>query len=88
MSGKTARLDLRLTDDQRAVINHASELAGTTVSGWAVSRLFSAARQEVVDSTVTAVPQAAWDDFLAVLGAPWDEPTTELMSRTPVWEAQ
>jgi len=88
MSGKTARLDLRLTDDQRAVIDQASELAGTTVTGWAVSRLFSAARQEVVDSRVTAVPQAAWEGFLAALDMPWDGRTSELMARTPVWEAK
>ena len=38
MGAKTAQLDLRLTDDQKDMIEQASQLAGTTINGWAVSR--------------------------------------------------
>jgi len=88
MGTKTARLDLRLTEDQRELIEQASQLAGTTITGWSVARLFDDARRAVADAAVTRVPRAAWEGFVAALDEPWDERTNDLMSRTPVWDAK
>jgi uncharacterized protein (DUF1778 family) len=82
---KTSRLDLRLTDAQRTDIERAADLAGTTLTGWAVTALTAAARQEIAQAAVTTVPDAAWTEFLALLDQPLDARTEELLARTPVW---
>ncbi len=88
MAPKTSRLDLRLTDEQRRAIERAAELSGSTISGWAVSRLSSAAWQEVAAAQSTTLPADAFEAFLTMLDAPEDPRMAELLSRTPSWEQQ
>jgi len=87
MVAKTSRLDLRLTDEQRAVIERAAELSGTTLSGWAVSCLTTTAREQVATANTIVLPAAAFDEFVRMLEEPWDTTAMdEFMARKPVWE--
>lgn len=83
---KEARLDLRLTRDQRSVIERAAQLSGSTMTGWAVSTLSSIARREVATQATTCIPAAEWEAFLHLLEGPVAPEMTELINRTPVWD--
>jgi uncharacterized protein (DUF1778 family) len=82
---KTARLDLRLTETQRRAVTEAAELTGSTVSGWAVSRLTESAFNELAAARTTLLPSDAFEAFLEMLDAPEDPRMAELLARTPIW---
>ncbi|MCL2464852.1 MAG: DUF1778 domain-containing protein [Micrococcales bacterium] len=88
MATKTSRLDLRLTDEQRRVVERAAEISGSTISGWSISRLTSAAWDELAAVRATTLPDEAFDQFLTMLDAPEDPRMAELLARAPVWDAQ
>ncbi|MDR1823863.1 MAG: DUF1778 domain-containing protein [Bifidobacteriaceae bacterium] len=83
---KTARLDLRLVESQRADIERAAALSGSTITGWAVTTLTTAAHRELAAAAVTTVPAQDWEAFVAALDAPLDPATLELLARRPVWD--
>jgi uncharacterized protein (DUF1778 family) len=85
-AAKTSRLGLRLTGDERAVVEQAARLSGSTVAGWAVSALAGRACREISAAAATDVPGEHWNEFAALLDQPPDPRTTELLARTPVWE--
>ncbi|MDR0958920.1 MAG: DUF1778 domain-containing protein [Propionibacteriaceae bacterium] len=85
MGTKTARLDLRLTDEQRHTIERASELAGTSITGWSVSTLMAKAHHDIAENQRTIVADEHWDAFVATLDEPVDPRLNDLLGRTPVW---
>ena len=88
MATKTARLDLRLTSDQRDLIERAAALSGSTITGWSVSRLIDQAERQIAATRTTVVPAGQWERFVGLLEAADDPRTTELLSRAPVWAAK
>lgn len=88
MATKTSRLDLRLSDEQRSAVEQAANLAGSTLTGWAVSRLTSAAWDELAAARSTTLPDAAFDEFLTMLDSPEDPRMAELLAQAPAWDQQ
>ncbi len=86
MAEKTARLDLRLAPGQKALVEQAAALNGSTVAGYAVAQLVEAASAAVARSRTLVLDPGAWEDFLAALDAPDDEAFAALRDTTPVWE--
>ena len=86
MADKTARLDLRLTEPQRQLIEQAAEISGSTLAGFAISQLMDAASQVVARSRSMVLDAEDWDMFVAALESPDDQAWTELKAITPVWE--
>jgi len=85
---KTSRVDLRLTDDQREVIELAAALSGSTLTGWAVPCLVDVATRQIAATRTTVIPDEQWQRFVDALDAPDDPRTTELLARAPVWAVQ
>jgi uncharacterized protein (DUF1778 family) len=55
MATKTERLDLRLTGEQRGLIEQAAAISGSTLAGYSIANLVdAAARTVVVDATDAA----------------------------------
>ena len=86
MADKTARLDLRLTEPQRQLIEQAAEISGSTLAGFAISQLMDAASQVVARSRSMVLDAEDWDMFVAALESPDDQAWTELKAINPVWE--
>jgi uncharacterized protein (DUF1778 family) len=85
MAEKTARLDLRLTEPQKQLIEQAAEISGSTLAGFAISQLVDAASQVVARSRSMTLEAQDWETFVAALEAP-DEPAwADLKAMTPVW---
>ena len=86
MAEKTARLDLRLTEPQKQLIEQAAEISGSTLAGFAVSQLMDAASQVVTRARSVTLNTEDWDMFVAALESPDEQTWTELKTMTPVWE--
>ena len=62
--GKTARLDLRLTPEQKTLIEQAAAIEGTTAAGFAVTTLTERAAETVYRAQIVILPAAAWEEFV------------------------
>ena len=86
MAEKTARLDLRLTEPQRQLIEQAAEISGSTLAGFAVSQIMDAATEIVARSRSVVLDPQDWDIFVAALEAPEGQAWDNLKAFTPVWD--
>jgi len=73
---RTARLDLRLSPENRELIAQAAQTNDMTLVDYVLSVVIPAARRDVAESRTTYLSQEAWNNFLAIL----DEPDTTAMA--------
>ena len=86
VSTRDARLDLRMTADNRALIGEAAQLNGTTLSDYVMSVVIRAARRDVLQARVLRLDPDGWDEFVAVLDEPDTNAMTALRSRVTRWD--
>jgi uncharacterized protein (DUF1778 family) len=67
---KDSRLAVRLSSDQDALIRHAAEVEGTSITDFTVAAAVAHARDVLAERRVFAVDDAAWSEFLAILDRP------------------
>ncbi len=67
---KDSRIAVRLSSDQDALIRHAAEVEGTSITEFTVAATMSHAIDVLADRRMFAVDDAAWSEFLAVLDRP------------------
>lgn len=82
---KQCRMDVRLTQSQRAAYERAASLKGQTLTQWATSHLDENARRDIEAATTTALSEAAFDEFCAMLDAPMPKAMQDLLARKTVW---
>jgi uncharacterized protein (DUF1778 family) len=64
---KTARLDLRLTADQKTLIEQAAAIEGATAAGFAITTLVERAAETVYRARIAILPAEAWEEFVRTL---------------------
>jgi uncharacterized protein (DUF1778 family) len=67
---KNSRIAVRLSSDQDALIRHAAEVEGTSITEFTVAATMNHAVDVLADRRVFAIDDAAWSEFLAVLDRP------------------
>lgn len=67
---KDSRIAVRLSSDQGALIRHAAEVEGTSITEFTVAATMSHAIDVLADRRMFAVDDAAWNEFQAVLDRP------------------
>jgi uncharacterized protein (DUF1778 family) len=67
---KDSRIAVRLSSDQGALIRHAAEVEGTSITDFTVAATMAHALDVLADRRVFAIDDAAWNEFLAVLERP------------------
>ena len=67
---KDSRIAVRLTSEQDALIRHASEVEGTTVTEFTVAATVAHARDVLADRRLFSLSVADWKQFLAQLDRP------------------
>jgi uncharacterized protein (DUF1778 family) len=83
---KDARLDLRMTGAQRVLIERAADLSGTTVTGYAVTRLVEEAKREIERARRISLDAAEWEAFVAIIDSPGgDAAWRDLLDRPAPW---
>lgn len=70
MATKTARVAVRLTSEQNALIRRAAEVEGTDLTNFTVTATLAHAREVLADRRLFILDDAAWQEFLAVLDRP------------------
>ena len=83
---RSARLDLRLTPDNREVIAQAAAISGTNLSDYVTSVTLSAARRDIAAARTIYLDAAAWDNFLRILDEPDTPALTRLRTRQTRWD--
>jgi uncharacterized protein (DUF1778 family) len=67
---KDSRIAVRLSSEQDALIRHAAEAEGSTVTEFTVAAAVSHARDVLADRRLFQLDDAAWTEFLAILDRP------------------
>lgn len=83
---KQCRMDVRLTQSQRAAYERAASLKGQTLTQWATAHLDESARRDIETATTTVLSGSSFDEFCAMLDAPMPKAVQDLLSRKAVWE--
>ena len=86
-SARDARLDLRMTAANRALISEAAQLNGTSLTDYVMSVVIRAARRDVLQARVLRLDPDAWDDFVAALDEPDTDTMAALRSRATRWDS-
>ena len=69
-AAKTSRIAVRLSPEQDALIRHAADIEGTSITEFTVDAVMSRAHDVVADQRLFRLDDAAWTQFLAVLDRP------------------
>jgi uncharacterized protein (DUF1778 family) len=69
-AAKTSRIAVRLSPEQDALIRHAADVEGTSITEFTVAAVVSRARDVLADQRMFALDDAGWTEFLAVLDRP------------------
>ena len=83
---RDARLDLRMTAGNRALISEAAQLNGTSLTDYVMTAVVRAARKDVLQARVLQLAPDAWDDFIAALEEPDTQAMAALRTRTTRWD--
>lgn len=70
MTAKTARLAVRLSPAQEAIIRHAAGVEGTTVTDFTVAATVARARDVLADRRLFLLDVGSWTEFVAALERP------------------
>lgn len=68
-TGRKARLDFRLSDDQKRMIEQAAAATGQSVSDFAIANLVQAAQRTIEEVTVTRLCMRDRDHFLNLIAS-------------------
>ena len=91
MSGQTrstAILSVRVTPNERALLEAAAEHSRTTLSEFMRRKSVEAAEMEALNRSIVAIPAEAWQAFEAWIHRPPErkEKLATLARRKPSWE--
>lgn len=82
MATKTDRIEARLSPDERALIDRAAAITGTSSSSFVVSAAVDRADQVLAASMVTATPADYFDRLVAALDDPDAVPRLTAAAKT------
>jgi uncharacterized protein (DUF1778 family) len=87
-STATSVLSVRVSPDERAILEAAAEQARTTLSEFMRRKALEAAETEVLNRTVITIPAKDWERFEAWAARPAATipALAELARKTPSWE--
>lgn len=84
----TSVLSVRVTPDERTLLEEAAAQAHTSLSEFIRRRSIDAAEAEILNRAVVTIPTKDWEAFEAWIGRPAEAVPVlaELARRTPAWE--
>jgi len=84
---KDARIDLRLTSEQRSTIERAAEISGSSLAGFAITHLMEDALSIIARSKTMLLNDEDWRLFQEALAVPDGPKWEQLRDRPRVWDA-
>jgi uncharacterized protein (DUF1778 family) len=70
VTAKTSRIAVRLSPEQDALIRHAADVEGTSITEFTVTAVVTRAHDVLADQRMFMLDDSAWTEFLAVLDRP------------------
>ncbi|MDR1710675.1 MAG: DUF1778 domain-containing protein [Propionibacteriaceae bacterium] len=83
---KGERLDLRLTTDEKAAVERAAVITGSTTAGFAKASMLDAAHRIIAEANTWRLGEADWDAFTAALSGPADPRWEAFLAEPSVWQ--
>lgn len=83
---KNARIDLRMTAEQKEEVELAASLSGISLSQWSLENLLASAREVIARSGHTVMSPEHFDAFVQALDAPMNPTLEEFVSQKTIWE--
>ena len=83
---KSARIDLRMTAEQKEEVELAASLSGISLSQWSLENLLASAREVISRSGHTVMSPEDFDAFSAALDAPMNPKLEQFVSQRSIWE--
>lgn len=84
-SRRTSRMDLRMTEEERAQLERAAQLKGQTLTAWSLGHLLEDSRHDIEEASTLVLDGASFDTFLEALERPMPEALLGLLSRESPW---
>lgn len=84
---KSARIDLRMNAEQKETIGRAAAASGMSVSQWALDRLMSSARSDLLEAQTLRMDAQAFDAFVRLLEEPQAPEFSSFVQEKTIWEA-
>ena len=85
-SKKDARIDLRMTSEQKEEVELAASLSGISLSQWSLENLLASAREVIARSGHTVMSPEDFDAFTEALDRPLNPKLERFVSQRSVWE--
>ena len=85
-SKKDARIDLRMTSEQKEEVELAASLSGISLSQWSLENLLASAREVIARSGHTVMSPGDFDAFTEALDRPLNPKLERFVSQRSVWE--
>lgn len=82
---KDARVDLRMSQEARDLIDEAAALSGTSRTEYVLSRLLPVARHDVLEARTIRLSHKAWAEFDRALDVEDNERLAALREHRPAW---
>jgi uncharacterized protein (DUF1778 family) len=88
LSTITSVLSVRVSPDERAILEAAAEQARTSLSDFMRRKSLEAAEAEMLNRSVVTIPAKDWEAFEAWIARPAEAipALSELARRTPSWK--
>ncbi len=88
VSNTTSVLSVRVSPDERAILEAAAEQSRTSLSDFIRRKSLEAAELEMLDRSIVTIPAKDWEAFEAWINHPAEAipALTELARRTPSWD--
>jgi uncharacterized protein (DUF1778 family) len=83
----TSVLSIRVSEEERALLEAASELAGTTLSEFIRRKAVEAAEAAILERRIVTIPAEDWEAFDAWTKRPAEEieGLKDLVGKAPTW---
>ena len=84
----TSVLSIRVTQDERAILEAAAQQSRTTLSDFMRRKSVEAAETEVLNRSIVTIPAKDWESFEAWINRPAEDipALAKLASRLPTWK--
>lgn len=84
----TSVLSIRVTQDERAILEAAAQQSRTTLSDFMRRKSVEAAETEVLNRSIVTIPAKDWESFEAWISRPAEDipALAKLASRLPTWK--
>ena len=82
---KSCRMDMRMSEHQRALFEKAAAIKGQTLTQWSLAHLESDAEQDILESSTLLLSSDNFDSFANALEAPMPRALKQLLNTEDAW---